>query len=81
MRRLSSWIAVGFAGLVVTILVIVSVGNWVGIGAADISVNGWIAMVLGVVATLAVGGGLMALVFISSRRGYDEPPRDRDRER
>ena len=30
-------------------------------------------MVLGVLVTLALGIGLMALVFISSRRGYDEP--------
>jgi hypothetical protein len=73
MRRFSSWIAVGLAGVVVAILIIVSASNWIGIGNAGISVNGWIALVLGVVATLAVGGGLMALVFISSRRGYDEP--------
>jgi hypothetical protein len=29
--------------------------------------------VLGVLATLALGIGLMSLVFISNRRGYDEP--------
>ena len=34
---------------------------------------GWVALVLGVVVTLALGVGLMALVFISSRRGFDEP--------
>jgi hypothetical protein len=27
---------------------------------------------LGVIVSLAVGGGLMALVFISSRRGHDQ---------
>jgi len=32
--------------------------------------------VLGVLATLALGIGLMTLVFISNRRGYDEPPRE-----
>jgi hypothetical protein len=41
---------------------------------AKMSVHGWIALALGVVLSLAVGIGLMALVFISSRRGYDEPP-------
>jgi hypothetical protein len=35
-------------------------------------VHGWIALILGVIFSLAVGGGLMALVFVSSRRGYDE---------
>ena len=41
---------------------------------AHMSVHGWIALVLGTVLSLAVGIGLMALVFYSSRRGYDEPP-------
>ncbi len=40
--------------------------------AVQIGVHGWIALSLGVVLSLAVGGGLMALVFISSRRGYDD---------
>jgi len=31
-------------------------------------------MTLGVVVSLAVGFGLMALVFYSSRTGYDEAP-------
>ena len=50
---------------------------WVGLGDSEISAGGWVAMVLGVLATLALGIGLMALVFISNRRGYDEPDRDR----
>jgi hypothetical protein len=37
------------------------------------SAGGWAALVLGVVVTLALGIGLMALVFISNRRGFDEP--------
>lgn len=37
--------------------------------------QGYIALAIGVVFTLIVGVGLMALLFISSRRGYDEPPR------
>jgi hypothetical protein len=31
-------------------------------------------MALGVILSLAVGFGLMALLFYSSRKGYDEPP-------
>jgi hypothetical protein len=38
----------------------------------------YIAMTLGVVFSLVVGIGLMTLVFYSSRKGYDEPPRFRD---
>ena len=35
---------------------------------------GWLMLDLGVFFTLLVGGGLMALVFYSSREGFDEPP-------
>jgi len=38
------------------------------------SVHGYVAMILGIIFSLLVGCGLMALVFYSSRRGYDEPP-------
>ncbi len=37
--------------------------------------QGYIALTLGVVFSLLIGCGLMALLFYSSRRGYDEPPR------
>ena len=40
-----------------------------------LGVHGWTAMILGVVLSLVVGIGLMALVFYSSRHGYDEAPR------
>jgi hypothetical protein len=34
--------------------------------------NGVAALIIGGIGTLVVGGGLMALVFFSSRRGYDD---------
>jgi ABC-type branched-subunit amino acid transport system substrate-binding protein len=40
---------------------------------ADVPMSGYVAMALGVVFSLAVGVGLMALVFYSSREGFDEP--------
>jgi hypothetical protein len=46
---------------------------WTGLGDTGISAGGWVALVLGVIFTLALGIGLMALVFISNRRGFDEP--------
>jgi hypothetical protein len=36
--------------------------------------SGYAAMVFGVIISLAIGFGLMALLFYSSRKGYDEPP-------
>lgn len=40
--------------------------------ASALSVHGWIALSLGTVLSLLVGGGLMALVFYSARKGYDD---------
>jgi len=34
----------------------------------------WLAMGFGAFVCILVGGGLMALIFYSSRKGYDEPP-------
>jgi hypothetical protein len=73
-KRSAGTIAIVIAALIVAIVVVISVGNWNFIGNSGIDLNGWIALILGVIVTLAVGIGLMALVFISNRRGYDEPP-------
>ena len=43
---------------------------------ATMTGHGWFALVLGVVLSLLLGGGLMALVFFSSRRGYDDVDHD-----
>jgi len=67
---------VAVAVAVVAGVVAVVAGLWREVGDAEISAAGWIAMALGVLVTLAVGIGLMALVFISSRRGYGEPGGD-----
>jgi hypothetical protein len=77
--RLGSAVALGVAVVAIAVVAAVSVVNWQAIGNSGISLNGWIALVLGVLATLAVGVGLMSLVFISSRRGYDDPPQGEDR--
>jgi dipeptide/tripeptide permease len=70
--RAFNWIAVSIAAAVVLIIAIVIATMWAGIGESEISLAGWLAMGLGVLLTLALGIGLMALVFISSRRGYDD---------
>lgn len=45
---------------------------WKLSGNAPISVHGYVAMGLGVVLSLLLGGGLMALAFYSDRDGYDD---------
>jgi hypothetical protein len=77
LKRRSTWIAVGIAAAVVIGVTAVVAGLWSDVGRSRISTGGWIAMVLGAVVTLALGIGLMTLVFISNRRGYDEPGGDR----
>jgi hypothetical protein len=71
-------IAAGIAAAVLMAVAVVVAGVWSGIGDSDISGAGWLALALGVVVTLGLGVGLMALVFISSRRGYDEAARKED---
>ena len=52
---------------------------WQQIGSVEIGTHGWIALGLGAVLTFAVGAGLMALMFFSARRGYDERAHRADR--
>jgi hypothetical protein len=72
--HLKTCIAAGVAAVAMAVVIAVSVTNWRVVGDAGIDLGGWLALVFGVLATLGLGIGLMALVFISSRRGYDDPP-------
>jgi uncharacterized integral membrane protein len=40
----------------------------------DLPAWAWLTIGLGTVMCFVVGGGLMGLIFYSSRQGYDEPP-------
>jgi hypothetical protein len=52
-----------------------AVYSWNAIEGPPIPTGGYVAMSLGIVFSLVVGCGLMALLFYSSRHGYDAPPR------
>lgn len=45
---------------------------WSAYADVEISSAGTLFMVLGIVLSMAVGGGLMALVFYSRRKGFDD---------
>jgi hypothetical protein len=45
---------------------------WTAIDGPPMPAVGYVAMILGVVFSLVVGCGLMALLFYSSRHGYDD---------
>ena len=74
------------SAIVVLVLVgalLVSAGTaywaWREVGEVEIGTHGWIALGLGAVLTFLVGAGLMALMFFSARRGYDERAHEADR--
>jgi hypothetical protein len=62
--------------ITMVLAVVVAIAEfWSGIGDSEISLAGWFAMGLGIIVTLALGIGLMSLVFFSSRGGYDDTSR------
>jgi hypothetical protein len=56
-------------GGILAVVMFGALSNW---DASYMSVHGWIALGIGTFLSLAVGGGLMALVFYSARKGYDD---------
>jgi formate hydrogenlyase subunit 3/multisubunit Na+/H+ antiporter MnhD subunit len=73
-----SWSVLGTAALIAALFGILAaavwlaVRTWVSAEGAPIPPVGYAAMAVGVVFSLLVGFALMALVFYSSRYGYDE---------
>ena len=51
---------------------------WTSLSGPPMPRMGYVALTLGVVFSLVIGFGLMALLFYSSRHGYDEPHRSED---
>lgn len=45
---------------------------WRSMASVEVGTAGVIAMILGAVAALALAAGLIALLFISNRRGFDD---------
>ena len=83
--RVASGKVLSMKGILIAILVMgallaasvwVSVSVWTSMDGGEIafsmSWHGWLALTLGVVLTTALGIGLMALVFHSSRSGHDD---------
>ena len=83
------WRRVGLttaAALLVVALIAIYV--YFTVGDLGLSINGYIALVLGAVVTALLTAGLISLMFFSARRGYDdaaghlpERPRIRMRDR
>lgn len=71
---IGSWIVLAVLVLFLVLAIVFLVAGWgpadVG-GGQSMSTAGYVAMALGIVATLTLGIGLMALVFYSNRNGHD----------
>ncbi len=63
---------VAVATVIVIALAAIGVYTWESLGPVAMDRSGYVALVLGVLGTIALGCGLMALVFFSHRHGYDE---------
>ena len=68
---LAGWVALAvLAGLLAWVFWY-AVRGWNTLAGVGISTAGWFFLVMGDVVTVAVGGGLMALVFYSNRHNFD----------
>jgi hypothetical protein len=84
MGRASYAIVAILLGLLIWTSIIAGEG-WSSAVGTEVPLAGYAAMAIGIVFSLVLGVGLMALVFYSSRAGYDEPAKlmrsDRDKTR
>jgi hypothetical protein len=71
-------ISFGIAALAAALLGILAISvwyasrAWTSVAGPPLPIQGYVTMILGVVFSVALGSGLMALVFYSNRYGYDE---------
>jgi hypothetical protein len=69
---------IGTAAVVVVLLGLLGASvwfasqSWLAVDGPPMPTQGYIAMTLGVVFSVVIGAGLMALVFYSNRYGYDD---------
>lgn len=76
----------GKAAIIIALLALLGASLWFAarsfmLEGTPMPPEGYIAMAFGIVFSLVVGIGLMALIFYSSRRGFDEPAKLDDNER
>jgi hypothetical protein len=64
------WIAIAAMGVMLGLAIWFAFWGW-NLTDAVVDTNGRIALVLRAVFSMLIGGGLMALLFWSNRKGYD----------
>lgn len=72
---MGAWVLIGAMLAILAGAIYTAFQGWNAHGPMDTPASLDVALALGAVFTLVVGCGLMALVFYSSRKGFDEPAR------
>lgn len=71
--------------IVLTLMALLGASAWFAFSIMDdmplslVSGPGLIALALGIIVSLGLGGGLMALSYYSHKRGYDDDAHDQER--
>ena len=68
---IAGWIALAVLIGLLAVSVWYAIRVWTAMAGVQMSGFGWTFMILGVVVTVALGAGLMGLVFYSSRHDMD----------
>jgi hypothetical protein len=71
--HMDRWLVIGALMALLGRALWVAYRQWIMVD-VEVPVWAWVSMAFGSFIAVLVGGGLMALVFYSSRKGYDEPP-------
>ena len=75
---IGSWALIAALVVMLAASVALAYFGWTYDAEGAMPVSLLVPMTLGILFSLVVGCGLMALVFYSSRKGYDEPPQNLD---
>ena len=67
----AGWLAVAVLAAFLVGAIAYAAYGWNSLSDVSMPLSGWLYMTLGIVVTFAVGAGLMALIFYSSRKGRD----------
>jgi len=68
----AGWIALAILLGLLIVSLWYAVQLWTAMSAVHMSGWGWLFLCLGILVTIGLGGGLMALVFYSSRHDMDQ---------
>jgi hypothetical protein len=67
----AGWLVLGILLALLAAAIFYAVQVWTSMSGVVMSGWGWLFLILGILVTVGLGAGLMALVFYSSRHDYD----------